>query len=369
MKQELPAMMTLAQRLLATGTPGTLATLFSAHGSTYRPLGAMMVSTPGVHAGGISGGCLEEYVARVGERETRETPAVMLHFDTHPDGDGELPALGCGGSIALLVERLTSEHTGVLKEFADAYDRDDHSLLACVVTRSGRSLSVSRQWLDRPERLTFAEPRLAGVCSKSIRDAKSINTPLDEHTDVLVHYVPPLTRLVIFGAGDDARPLCTIGAQLGWLVTVVDRRARLASCARFPDADDVVAADWDEAVGSLRFTSRTAVVLMTHSVEDDARVLSLLSTRSMAYVGALGPAHRREWLLEEAALEGALNPEFVSRVRGPIGLDLGDRSPTGIAVAVTGEILSSLNARTARPLHCDTRSAGATHPGVCLVAI
>src|SRR5579863_7672590 len=64
MTEELDAMIALAKRLVASGIPGTLSTLFSARGSTYRPLGSMMVSLPGAHAGGVSGGCLEEYVAR-----------------------------------------------------------------------------------------------------------------------------------------------------------------------------------------------------------------------------------------------------------------------------------------------------------------
>src|SRR5260221_12773518 len=108
-------MIALAERLLATDTPGTLATLFSARGSTYRSLGSMMVSLPGIHAGGISGGCLEEYVARAGERATRDTPATLLSFSTHPDSDDDVPVLGCGGSIDVLVERLTPQHLDWLK--------------------------------------------------------------------------------------------------------------------------------------------------------------------------------------------------------------------------------------------------------------
>jgi xanthine/CO dehydrogenase XdhC/CoxF family maturation factor len=370
MKQELPAMIELADRLLATATPGTLATLFSARGSTYRPLGSMMVSLPGVHAGGISGGCLEEYVARVGERATRDARAVMLDFDTHPDADDHVPTLGCGGSIELLVERLTPHHLRLLERLAGAYERDDYSLLACVVKRSGPSVSVSREWLEQADQSTFPKPELEGVCAKTVRDATSLQMTLEADTDVLIHYVPPLTRLVIFGAGDDARPLCTIGAQLGWHVSVVDRRARLATSARFPDADAVVADDWDEATERLRLTSRTAVVLMTHSLEDDARVLSLLSAQTMAYVGALGPAHRREWLLEEAAARDPLSPEFASTLRGPIGVDLGDRSAAGIAVAVTAEILAQLNGRTAQSLHCKAPNPiAARRHGVCPVAV
>jgi xanthine dehydrogenase accessory factor len=373
---------------VASDTPGTLSTLFSARGSTYRPLGEMMVSLPGMHAGGVSGGCLEEYVARAGERATRNTPAVMLRFSTHPDSDDDTPVPGCGGSIDLLVERLTPDHVTLLEQLAGTSERDECSLLACVVRRAGQSLSVTREWLQQAEGYRPANdlrqgyggqeaghhvrslPELARICGVVTREARSHHATVDSETDVLVQYVPPLTRLVIFGAGDDARPLSDIGSSLGWRVSVADRRARLATRARFPNADAVLAADWDEAVDALAFSPRTAAVLMTHSLEDDARVLSLLSRRQVSYIGALGPAHRRRWLLEDVAARGVrLNDDVRLKLRGPIGLDLGDRSAAGIAVAVAAEILAQLNVRGAQPLYTHAEPATVeSRPGVCRVA-
>jgi xanthine/CO dehydrogenase XdhC/CoxF family maturation factor len=327
--KNLDAMRALASRMLRSGTPGTLSTLFAARGSTYRPLGSMMVGFPGRHAGGISGGCLEEYIARIGERETRNAQATMLRFSTHPDSDDNGPVLGCGGSIDVLVERLTTGHLALLEEFTAAVERDEGSLVACMVRRDGESLSVTREWLR----------------------------PADGHTatasdnNVLLQYVPPVRRLVIFGAGDDARPLCEIGESLGWHVSVADRRARYATTVRFPHARAVLACEWDEAIESIRFSPRTAVVLMTHNLDDDACVLSQLSGRRLAYVGALGPAHRRGWLLEQASALGLATTDPIARMlRGPIGLDLGDRSPVGIALAIAAEIAALFNRRPALSL-------------------
>ena len=111
----------------------------------------------------------------------------------------------------------------------------------------------------------------------------------------------------------------------------------------------VSAGEWDEILACVHITSRTAVILMTHSLEDDACVLALLRAQP-GYIGALGPANRREWLLEEAAANGRLSESFIAQVRGPIGLDLGDRSPEGIALSVTAEILAWTNGRDAQPL-------------------
>ena len=154
-----------------------------------------------------------------------------------------------------------------------------------------------------------------------------------------------MTRLVAFGAGDDVRPLVTIAHSLGWHTTVIDRRSRLASESRFPDADQPIATDWQAAVGQVTFTPRTAVVLMTHSLPDDVEILPLIASAPVGYLGSLGPAHRRQWLLDLVPPEIAmrLNDDF----RSPIGLNLGDRSAAGIAVAVVAEILAQLNDRDA----------------------
>ena len=333
---ELNAMTRLARRLVESDTPGTLATLFSACGSTYRPLGSMMVSLPGTHAGGISGGCLEDYVARVGERVTRNCSAAMLRFRTDADADDNIPVLGCGGSIEVLVERLEPGHVAFLEHFADASERDECGRVACLVTRDGESLSVVREWLDRD----------------TPGETESVHRTLTSDTDVLVQYIPPLTRLVIFGAGDDARPLCEMARMLGWHVTMADRRPRYATLSRFPNARMVLAGDWDDIIDDVTFSSHTAAVLMTHSLDDDAKVLSLLWHRPLTYIGALGPAHRRDRLLEEAAsMRPGRAPGATMNVHGPIGLDLGERSPAGIAVAVTAEILAHMNGRDAQPCH------------------
>jgi xanthine/CO dehydrogenase XdhC/CoxF family maturation factor len=159
-----------------------------------------------------------------------------------------------------------------------------------------------------------------------------------------------MTRLVVFGAGDDVRPLCAIARSLGWHVTVADRRARRATRGRFSDADRVIAADWAAAVEQIDFTRHSAVVLMTHSLADDIEILPLLAPKPAVYVGVLGPAHRRRWLLDGVAASHELSEAFTERVRGPIGLNLGDRSAAGIAVSVASEILAELNRCDATPL-------------------
>jgi xanthine/CO dehydrogenase XdhC/CoxF family maturation factor len=341
-RSELSDMTALAERLLAADDVGVLATLFSSNGSTYRPLGAMMVSGAGsISAGGVSGGCVEEYVARHGRAIVQQRPAAMLSFDADPDGDGDKPSLGCGGSIEVLVERLTLEHVEFLKRLDRLHRADEHSTAACVLDTG--TIGVSRTWLD----VGNTSPELEPLRLQAIETAQSRHGAVDANRRALVYYIPTMTRLVILGAGDDARPLCTLARSLGWHVTVADRRARLATRDRFPDADDVIATDWRRAIDQIGFTPRTAVVMMTHSIADDVELLPHLDGKAFGYLGALGPAHRRQWVLDGANVTSG---PLADKLRGPIGLNLGDRSPAGIAVSVTAEILAALNQRDAASL-------------------
>jgi xanthine dehydrogenase accessory factor len=371
-RNELSEMISLAERLNAAAEPAVLATLFAANGSTYRPLGSMMLGGPSstLSAGGVSGGCLEEFIARRGRMLTDQQPAVMLSFDADPDADhAGVPSLGCGGSIEVLVERFTPEHLTFLRGFAAAHEADQGSTAACLIdTSAPPNITVRRMLSIDGEGATDFDPQLALLRDRAMLAERSVQGPMGSHLRALIHYVRPLVRLVILGAGNDARPLCTLGRSLGWHVSVADRRARLATRGRFPDADQLVADDWWTALRSITFTPQTAVVLMTHSLVDDAEILPLVTDQPMAYIGVLGPEHRRRWLLENVADTAVLPETFVNRLRGPVGLDLGDRSPGGIAVSIVSEILAELNGRTPAPLFQSGSGETAARPAGVVAA-
>src|SRR3954468_4796282 len=305
MRHELRDMVALADRIIASDEPGTLATLFAARGPTYRPLGSMMVCRPGMQAGAISGGFLEQYVAREGALATATQPAAILTFSTaHGTGD-RAPVLGQGGAIDILVERLTSAQIVWLKELWAAASANSPSVIQCRVQSSGSVVEVHREWLHACGRTANIPSELEHICRQVLLDKESCHVPLGVTDQALMYYVPAVSRLVIFGAGEDSRPLCDLGRLLGWHVTVAERRSRLATVAAFSNADSVLTGEWHEILGSLQITSHNAIVLMTHSLEEDASVLALLAEKSPSYVGALGPARRREWLLEQVAARGA----------------------------------------------------------------
>ena len=153
--------------------------------------------------------------------------------------------------------------------------------------------------------------------------------------------------VLLCGAGPDAEPVVAWGAALGWHLTVVDHRPVYVEAARFPAARAVLRLDADELGRGLDLARFDAAVVMSHHLVADGRYLGELARSAVPYVGLLGPAARRERLFAElgAELSAALRP----RLRAPVGLDLGGRTPEAIALSIVAEIQAALHGRRGGP--------------------
>ncbi|HEY6413626.1 MAG TPA: XdhC family protein, partial [Edaphobacter sp.] len=129
----------------------------------------------------------------------------------------------------------------------------------------------------------------------------------------------------------------SMAALLGWSVTVADGRGQLARVERFPEAERVVALG-DSDFETLGIRAGDAVVVMTHSYEQDRAMLAALLPVGPRYLGVLGARHRSSLLVSEAAsLIGKSVAECCERIYAPVGLDLGGDGPEAIALAVMAE--------------------------------
>lgn len=163
------------------------------------------------------------------------------------------------------------------------------------------------------------------------------------------HLPPP--ELVIVGAGHVARPLCRIGAMLGFRVTVLDDRPEFATRERFPEAAVVRPADFADPFRGLEIGPRTYLVLVTrgHKYDFEALRTVLHRPRLPAYVGMIGSRRRTRAALEQLVREG-IDPGRLRTVHAPIGLDVGAETPEEIAIAIAAEIVMTRRGGTGRPL-------------------
>ncbi|MGH2946272.1 MAG: XdhC family protein [Solirubrobacteraceae bacterium] len=164
--------------------------------------------------------------------------------------------------------------------------------------------------------------------------------------DLFVDVTFPPPRLIVCGAVDFAAALCGMARAAGWRPFVVDPRARFAQPARFPAAEEVVAAWPEEAFARLGGIDRaTAIAVLTHDPKLDDAALVLALRSDAGYIGAMGSrraqAKRRERLLAKGIEEADLE-----RISAPIGLDLGALTAEETALSIMGEIVATRHGRT-----------------------
>jgi xanthine dehydrogenase accessory factor len=166
---------------------------------------------------------------------------------------------------------------------------------------------------------------------------------------VEVHYPQP--DLVIVGAGHIAQPLCSMGALMGFRVIVVDDRPDFATRERFPEAERIVRVDFMDPFADIPIHSTSHIVLVTRGHKYDFECLRhLLKTEvEPPYVGMIGSRRRIRAAFSQLQGEG-MPKDRLSRVRAPVGLDIGAETPVEIAVAVAAEIVLQWRGGTGVPL-------------------
>ena len=339
---ELSEILELWKKARAAGDAVCLATMVGVEGSAYRRPGArMLLTSAGRRAGTVSGGCLEAEIAKKAWWLTEQGPSVQ-RYSSFFDDDGDLPyGLGCGGTVIVLLERGAAA-----EQHLEALRRSVEERTASVI--------VSR--LDPGGPGTVLVLDAAGTAVYA-REASDELTKLAEEAlaarqsrqagNVFVESVTPPPSLLIFGAGDDARPLVAFAATLGWHVTVADGRSQLARAERFPEAARV--SGLESALAGAG--ADDAAVVMTHSYEQDGVILRELLGRDLKYVGVLGPRRRTERLVEDRAPELGLTVEAaMARLHSPVGLDLGGHAPATIALSIVAELQAEFAGRPARSL-------------------
>ena len=174
----------------------------------------------------------------------------------------------------------------------------------------------------------------------------------------------PRERLILLGGGHIAVPLCRLGAMLGFSVVVVDDRPEYAVRSRFPEAEQVICADFKAEIGDLRIGPTDYVAIITHGHRWDADCLrTLLSGVFPRYLGMISSRRRAEGLSALLIREG-FSPDLIGRVRSPIGLSIGALTPQEIAVSIAGELIQCRRAKEERSDAGQILITGETDPAL-----
>ena len=270
-----------------------LATLVQTKGSTYRKPGArLIVDSDGGTLGVLSGGCLEEEIARHGQKVIDDDSPVLLSFDTKR-------LYGCDGQLKILVEPLPAVGPN-----------------GNLITEVGRLLKNREICRIR-------------ICFEGDMLGSELLPPdvlLTEQRSVLIDTVPLPVRLLLFGTGPEIEPITQLAGTLGWVVERCGHPSELAQ--------------------DFRADGQTAALVMTHNFGRDFLALDRLLPLQLRYVGLLGPRKRYAELLARLSEYRALDVDLEGRTLfAPAGLDIGSEAPEEIALAIVSEVAAVLSNR------------------------
>jgi xanthine dehydrogenase accessory factor len=157
--------------------------------------------------------------------------------------------------------------------------------------------------------------------------------------EVFVEPILPPAELYIFGAGHVSASLYKVARIAGFDVTIIDDREAYANRERFPEADEVIAEDYDKAIERLAPRESSFIVIVTRGHRDDMRILRWAVQTPARYVGMIGSKRKTITIFKELEKEG-IPAHLFERVHAPIGLDIGAVTPEEIAVSITAELIA-----------------------------
>ena len=299
-----------------SGRRALLATVVRTWGSSPRPVGSIMaLGEDGSVVGSVSGGCIEDdlvsrYSKVSGDGAMPSGAPVLVKYGITAD-EAHRFGLPCGGTLELLLE----------------FDPDAASLQTLVAALEKGRL------MQRGVRLADGSARLAEAAAPA-------ELTIDD--DELVNTFGPEYRMLLIGAGQLAEYLATMAKFSGFAVTLCDPRAEYRLTWGVPGVE-ISTEMPDDAVLAFKPDRRSCVVALTHDPKlDDLALLEALQSEAF-YVGAIGSRRNAEARRERMIEHLDQTEESLARLRGPIGIFIGSKTPPEIAVSVMAEILAVKN--------------------------
>ncbi|MGI3185537.1 XdhC family protein [Nioella aestuarii] len=306
------------------GKGAALATVIETWGSAPRPVGSqLVVSGEGEMEGSVSGGCVEGAVVIESIDCLEGGTATVLEFGV-ADEQAFAVGLACGGRIRVLVEPVGRViPVEMLEALVDAraareqvaYVVNPDSGARRLVTGGGDALEAEINERFRKDKSGFEGDWFIGI------------------------HNPPL-RMAIVGAVHIAQALVPMARLAGYDPVVIDPRPAFGAEARFPG--ETLIEDWpDEALAGYGLDPRTAVVTLTHDPKLDDPAIKAALGSDCFYLGCLGSTRTHAKRIERLKDAGFSDAQ-ITRIHGPVGLDIGAQGPAEIAISIMAEITTRL---------------------------
>lgn len=284
-----------------------LVTVLKTYGSSPRPPGALLaLREDGRMAGSVSGGCIEDDLQIKMQQGELPTQSVLVTEYGATAEEAQRFQLPCGGTLKLLIEPVTGSWVA--------------ELLAQL---------QQQQLVKRTLRLDDLQVTTAA--------AKKHDPALTITAKQFQAVYGPRWRMLIIGATDTAAYLATLAQMHDYQVIVCDPRDEIRASWSVPDTQ-LLSAMPDDAVLAMQPDAHSVIITLTHDPKlDDMALLEALKSPAF-YIGALGSRRTNQARRERLAMFD-LSKSEIARLHGPVGLDIGSRTPPEIAVAIIAELI------------------------------
>ena len=284
-----------------------LCTIVATSGSSPRPVGAMLGVTPSYQIGSLSGGCVEEdLIEKLRRGEFSQDTPVRVEYGVSAE-ENERLGLPCGGKLDVLIETMTREDSDWLKVAISALE--------------------SREVTGR---------RLDLTTGKSVIEKHSPDAVISLNDTTMIQSLGPQMRMLLVGAGQLAQVLSQLAIAMDYQVIVTDTRPDVLNQWTGPRVTLVEGLP-DDVISAHAVDQHSLIITLTHDPRiDDMALLEALDSPAW-YVGALGSLRTTRARLQRLR-ELGLSEQQLARLRAPVGLDIGSKTPWEIAVAIMAEI-------------------------------
>ena len=294
-----------------------LATVLQTWGSSPRQAGAhMAIEDGGEFIGSVSGGCVESAVVHEALEVITTGQSRRIRYGVSDDTAWEV-GLACGGEIEVFISPISWEEINPILNKISAGEPCTY-----VIT------------LDTP-----------GTLSTDLIDELPNEIPFLDHDsdpERMFLHVSSDPEIVIIGGVNISQKIVPMAKLLGFKTTIIDPRKSFADPQRFPQADQVLHSWPEESLKQVQITTNTAIVILSHDDKIDIPALAIALESPAFYIGALG-SNKTQNRRKHSLLEYGISAEKLNRIHGPIGLDIGARDPTQIALSILAEITAVRN--------------------------
>ncbi|MGO4572125.1 XdhC family protein [Microvirga sp. 2TAF3] len=311
---------------LQAGEDAVLVTLYGAIGGSPRGLGAQMLVTRNSISGYLSGGCIETDVTHHALAVLGDGQPRRLVYGQGGPVDIRLP---CGGRLELLVERVRAD------------DQAAHRLLELSAHRE-TALWVSDGNIRTCLSQAGSSYDLGDIFQSACFSARSAGEKAGQYaqSEVVYRWFEPRQRLVVLGHDPTALAMATLAQQVGMEVLLVRPKG--------PPTLPLLGVRYlrqtpSKALQRIGLDPWTAVAVAMHQEDDDHEALVAALSSRAGYIGLLGSSRRLPRIFAHLA-EAGISSENLSRLKAPIGLDIGGYAPWEIAISVIAEVIQSANA-------------------------